>query len=289
MKISVFTKTNDERSIKLAREFIKVLPPNVKNSLFTSSKEFAEVFPNELIADIFVCFGGDGTILRCALAAAKIGAKLFAVNTGNLGFLSSLEGSALPSEICAAVLSDKTIYEKKYFLEGFVEKNEINSCVNKQDKRFFAFNEIAVARSLTDGFKNRSLKVNLKINDNFVDEYLADGLIIATPIGSTAYSLSAGGAILDPELKGLIATAVCPHSLRYRPIVFNDEAVAKIGIGEKRGAEKAGVYADGNLVASLLINEYVVIKKSNLCINIAKGESFFTKLNKKLKYMGIGE
>lgn len=280
MKICVFTKTNDQRSINLAKEFITALPKGVESLLFCSGKEVSEAPIEKLTADIFVCFGGDGSILRCARYAALVGARVFAVNTGNLGFLSALEGSADAKEICKAVLSDEIVYDEKILLEGTVETS------GKAEQTFYAFNEIAVSRMAAFGLKSGSVSLDLRINGDFADGYLADGLMIATPAGSTAYSLSAGGAILAPELKGLIATAICPHTLHNRPIVFCDDGVAEITLKYKRGAEKAGVYADGNLVASVSAGERVVIKKSNKSVKIAKGEGFYARLNKKLQYWG---
>ncbi len=281
MKFSVFTKTNDQKSIDIAREFIKCLPSNIECSLFCSMKQAVESSQSELFGDYFICFGGDGTILRCALAAAKFGAKVFSVNTGNLGFLSATEGEILPSKLLTAILSNSTVYEEKIFLEGRINNLKDD---NKNETLFYAFNEIAVTRFSEFGLKSGSINLSLRIKDDFVGKYLADGLMIATPSGSTAYSLSAGGAILTPNLKGLIATPICPHSLHDRPIVFSDDDFSEISLMKKRDADKAGVYADGNLITTIGIGEKVVIKKSNLTVNMAKGESFFAKLNNKLQH-----
>lgn len=278
MKIFVFTKTNDQRSISLAREFIAALPSGVESTLFCSSKEAAAARIEN--ADIFVCFGGDGTILRCSRRAAECNARVFAVNTGNLGFLSAIEGDVSPEKICKAVLSDDVVYDERFLLEGVVDKN------GKQEEPFYAFNEIVVSRMTLFGLKSGSVSLDLHINGDFADGYLADGLMIATPAGSTAYSLSAGGAILAPELKGLIATAICPHTLHNRPIVFCDDSIAEISLKYKRGADKAGVYADGNLVSAIGSGEKIIIKKSEKSVKIAKGEGFYARLNKKLQYWG---
>lgn len=277
MKIVIFVKQGDEKSLAHAREFEAALPENIVRE-FASANEGAEYAcceKKEKNGDIFVCFGGDGTILRCIGEAAFCGSKVFAVNTGNLGFLSALEGNVSPEDICSAVLSDDTLYEEKPLLR-----------CDSGGKRFYAVNEISVLRTSANGARSESVNLGLYIDGCFVDGYLADGLMIATPTGSTAYSLSAGGAVLAPELKGLIATAVCPHTLHNRPIVFCDDAVAEIELSDKNANSAAGVYADGRLFANLLPGEKAVIKKSDLTVKIAKGDNFFKKLNKKLQYWG---
>ena len=277
MKIVIFVKQGDEKSLKLARDFEAALPESAVRE-FASANENAEsdfCEKKEEKGDIFVCFGGDGTILRCLNRAAFCGAKVFAVNTGNLGFLSALEGNVSPEDICSAVLSRDTVYEEKPLLR-----------CEAGGKSFYAVNEISVLRSSANGARSESVNLGLYIGGCFADGYLADGLMIATPTGSTAYSLSAGGAVLAPELKGLIATAVCPHTLHNRPIVFCDDAVAEIVLSDKNVCSAAGIYADGRLVAELLPGERAIVMKSELTVKIAKGDNFFKKLNKKLQYWG---
>lgn len=277
MKLFIFIKQGDEKSFNLAHAFEAALEKNVERE-FVSDGDFYKNYdcsPNCLTNDVFVCFGGDGTILRCAGIAAVTGAKVFAVNTGNLGFLSALEGDVSPKDICREVLSGEVVYEEKPILQGEV-------C----GKTFYAVNEISVLRSSAEGARSESVSLELYIGERFVGGYLADGLIIATPTGSTAYSLSAGGAVLSPELKGFIATAVCPHTLHNRPIVFCDDDVAEIALSRKNKTAIASVYADGVRAADLKAGEKVKIKKSDLKVRIAKGDNFFLKLNKKLQYWG---
>ena len=272
MRIVIFVKQSDEKSLKAALKFEAALPKNVEREY---AIELSKADEKGRGGDIFVCFGGDGTILRCAKTAALSGAKVFAVNTGNLGFLSAIEGDVLPNDIVNAVLSDKTIYEEKPLLEC-----EISG------KTFYAVNEISVLRSTVNGARSESVNFELYIGGHFADGYLADGLLIATPTGSTAYSLSAGGAVLAPQLKGFIATAVCPHTLHNRPIVFCDDDVAEVVLSGKKTRLTACVYADGEWAATVKNGEKASIKKSDLTVKIAKGDNFFLKLNKKLQYWG---
>jgi NAD+ kinase len=149
------------------------------------------------------------------------------------------------------------------------------------DKRYYALNEVVVQRIITGNFMAGITKLSLNINNQFVDKYNVDGLIISTPTGSTAYSLSAGGSILTPELSAFIATPVCPHSLHNRPIVYPDTYQAKITVNEN--SNKTGLFVDGKFVKELKSNDTVTVLKSRRMVKFYKSnEQFFEKLLIKL-------
>ena len=225
-------------------------------------------------ADLFVCFGGDGTILKTAKVASEFGAAVIAVNTGRLGFLSSFTKNVGAEELC-------DIIEKAVNGEIKVTERVILE-LSVENKKFYALNEIFVSRSGEPEARCESIDLGLDINGEFVYRFVGDGLIISTPTGSTAYSLSAGGAVLSPDVKAFIATPVCAHSMRARPVVFSDDGTAEISFYKKRASASASVYADGRFVCKLSGGDKARIKKSDKAAKIVNCDDFFDRLNQKM-------
>ena len=220
--------------------------------------------------DLIAVIGGDGTVLDVALRAAENGIPVLSVNAGGVGFLSCFENSEL--ELCA-----------DYIKNGIfnVEERPL-ICFVRNGVKHYALNEITVQRvNSADGF-GCTLSLSLSIDGVFAEGFKADGLIISTPTGSTAYSLSAGGAVLAPSLNALIATPVCAHTLTSRPIVFSDLSEAEVSLS---GEVYGGVFCDGKFSGELHAGESITVKKSDLNLKFVKGErSFYETLFKKLTY-----
>ncbi|MEG2429228.1 MAG: NAD(+)/NADH kinase, partial [Oscillospiraceae bacterium] len=180
------------------------------------SDEFAEIFAecdtiigdfNEIIknADIIIALGGDGTILHCAKQAIKYDIPILGINVGRLGFMAGLEVSEL--ELL------KNLVNRNYR----VEKRMMLKCIHKSQgiiNEYIALNDIV----LSNGKVSKIIDLQVYANDNKVGNFRADGLIFATPTGSTAYTLSAGGPIIEPEIECISMTPICPHSLIARTI-----------------------------------------------------------------------
>lgn len=196
----------------------------VVNNTKPFAKEFAEEFIQEVCkrgfefylfdgvvtegTDFAVVFGGDGTILKFVRSAC-VSVPVLGINCGKMGFLAESGKSA--AEYLDELVKNNYILDKRYFLE-----------VECLGQKFYALNEVVIGRADTINL----MDVNVQTNGGSLDHYRADGVIVATPTGSTAYSLSAGGPVLSPKVPAFVVTPVCPHSLQSKAIVLpNEEAV----------------------------------------------------------------
>ncbi|MBE7091599.1 MAG: NAD(+)/NADH kinase [Clostridiales bacterium] len=214
--------------------------------------------------DVIIVLGGDGTILRIAAAASKANIPLLSVNLGRLGFLTELELSEIENGLSKLSTGDFTI-----------ENRMMLSC-NVLDKEYLALNDICLQR----GNSARLLKFKAYTGDEFVDALSADGVLVSSPTGSTAYSLSAGGPVISPKLSLMLMTPICAHTLRARPVVFSDEEVLTFTTDDKCGFS---VVCDGmNINTDDVVNE-VKIKKSIYKLKFInfKQKSFFKRLQSK--------
>lgn len=218
-------------------------------------------------SDAIVAFGGDGTILETAKFAAIYEKPVVGVNAGYLGFLACAEKdeiSALKKVLNGDFkISERMILECKY-----------------NEKSFFALNDVVLSRGAGYRVANYSI---FKEDSGEVFECLADGIIAATPTGSTAYSLSAGGPIVEPELETVVVTAICPHCTGNRSLILGAKSALKINFKPKENSEVC-IFADGNLQASSFEKGVVEVKKSCLKAKLVylNKNNFFEKINKKL-------
>lgn len=166
--------------------------------------------------DVVLTFGGDGTLLATARAVGPSGVPILGVNLGGLGFLTEV----VIEELYTAL--ENIIQQKYKVLDRVVLESTIK--FEGQFKKHFALNDVVIDR---DGF-SRMFRVDVFINEEFVNTYLGDGIIIATPTGSTAYSLSSGGPIVVPSLDCMIITPICQHSLGVRPLVIPDDSIIRV-------------------------------------------------------------
>ena len=229
--------------------------------------EIIEEMNNVSNCDILVVVGGDGTILNVCESAAKADVPILSVNNGRMGFLSEVE--IFEFEKALSVIKNK---------EYDIEKRMMVQ-VSLEDKVFNFLNEILVVRSN----RNSIAKIDVFSDEVYIDTYEGDGVIVATPTGSTGYSLSSGGPILGPKINALVLTPLCVHSLHNRSIVFNENEVIEIVV-ESRDDQNSN-FIDGKEVATnVQKGTKVLVKKSDLSlkfVKINKG-NFYDKLNKKL-------
>jgi len=222
--------------------------------------------------DVVLVLGGDGAILHAALPAAQKGIKLIGINYGNLGFLTEYEKDEREQvkELLAQVEKGQARIVKRSLLQ-----------LNIGDKTFYALNEIAVQRDY--GLSSMNVKQILELEvraKEGVDVISGDGALICTPTGSTAYSLSAGGAILTPEVPVFMLTPICAFSMRARPIVFSD--TDEFTVKSLKG--KAIVQTDGLAVAILPENIEIQIKKAPFTADfpVKNNSDFFARVRNKL-------
>lgn len=231
------------------------------------------VSPSEIEnVDVVIVLGGDGAILHAAVIAARKNIQIIGINYGNLGFLAEFEKTE--TEEIFALLAEMEKGTNR------VLKRSMLQCTIG-NKVYYALNEVALQRDSTLSAIKYPQIVRLEVETNEGKNCVAgDGLLVSTPTGSTAYSLSAGGAIITPEVPAFMLTPICAFSMQARPIVFSEETVFSVQV--KKG--KAIVSVDGCSMSALPENGVVIIQKAPFTANfpIRKNSDFFAKVRNKL-------
>ncbi len=223
-------------------------------------------------SDFIIVLGGDGTLLDTGRKAAKYGTPLLGINMGTMGFLSTADGAEATQTIEKVLNGDYKI-EKRLMLES-----EIISDTDSP-KQYIAVNDVCISR----GVFTKITEYNIYVNDEYLATFRADGMIISTPTGSTAYNLSAGGPVLKPDIECMVITPICPHSLHSRSIVVSADDTVRI---------EASFGSNGDIIMSMdgqtsvILNngDIINVRKSANSINIIKTNtrSFYEILRKKL-------
>jgi NAD+ kinase len=266
MKVGVLGNKNKIKSVETMVEMEQfLLSCGYETVLFHNYAEIDGV-------DVVLVLGGDGAILHSAVTAARKNIKIIGINYGTLGFLTEYEKNEREKvkDLLAALDKGACRIVKRSLLQLTVA-----------DKTYYALNEIAIQRDY--GLMSTNAKQILRLEISAKegrDEIAGDGVLICTPTGSTAYSLSAGGAILTPEVPVFMMTPICAFSMRARPIVFadTDEFVVKIQKG------KAIIQADGGVVAALPEGTEIYIQKAPFTADfpIQDDSDFFARVRNKL-------
>lgn len=228
--------------------------------------------------DLIVSFGGDGTILRLAHSASPFGIPIFPIDLGGLGFLATSQPDQAKKAL-EEILKGNFKVEKRMMLETTVKK--IGGSKNhSRSKTFHALNEVVLHK----GGAERLLHLKMLISGEEITGYSADGLIVSTSTGSTAYSLSAGGPIVSPKLDVFVVTAICPHALSARPIVFSaDEIIQLIPIRKDR---EFFLTFDGYKTISGKNQKITIEKSQYFCGLIFMHQDFYHNLKTKLQWAG---
>jgi len=230
--------------------------------------EFAETLTR---ADFCVVIGGDGTILNIASSAAIANLPIIGINYGNMGFLAAAERGEF--RVLQDVLEGKYEIDKRMMLDSCVKRGgEIR-------KKLLTLNDVVVFR----GQYSRMINLDVEVDGVLAESYRADGIIISAPTGSTAYSLSAGGAILDPTVDGIIITPICPHTTRARSLVVAGERKVSIQVNYKTKMD-ATVAVDGNEIHVMEDGDFVEVCKSSYTASLVRpsDRDFFDVLRKKM-------
>ena len=218
--------------------------------------------------DAVIAIGGDGTIIHAAKHAAQAQKPILGINVGRLGFVAGLETDEL--ELLELLVSGKYTVDNRMMISATVGKAD-------GDVTYQALNEAVISR----GSLSRILDFQVSLNEDTICRYRADGLILSTPTGSTAYSLSAGGPVVDPSMECMILTPICPHSLLTRPVVFNANSL--ISAKADSGGE---IYLTLDGAASIRIEsgEQVYFSKSRLSVQLIQlhHKGFYQVVNEKL-------
>ena len=223
-------------------------------------------------ADLVICFGGDGTILHMAKTATRRGIPILGVNIGTMGFMAELESTEL--EKLALLATGAYTMESRMMLDVTVQRD-----------RDIIFHDICLNDVVvTKGAVARIVHLEVKCDGVPAMECGGDGVIISTPTGSTAYSFSAGGPIVEPEAKNIIITPICAHDVGSRCIVTSDKRVINVSV-VKNARRNAFLSVDGGRAQRLNMGDLVTVKKSNLETKLLrlKDRSFFDVVNAKFK------
>lgn len=284
-KISIVTNYNIQEKLtaaitvadKLSQFVEKVyIPLQYKDRIMRAHmhRKFFVYIPIEEVyesSDLVIGIGGDGVMLEAARRATPASIPILGINMGRVGYMTELEMTELD-------LLEK-IFEGDYYLdERAMLRVEIRSNNGSSKFTAYALNEAVVA----NGSTARIIDLQLSDNGRLVSEYRADGLVIATPTGSTAYSLSAGGPIIDPKLSCFCVTPICPHSLIARPLIFPDSAVLEVKnicVREK----VLHLTVDGRATFDLYFGDTAIITRSALQAKLLriKNDDFYSKIRMK--------
>ncbi|GBU10018.1 NAD kinase [Gammaproteobacteria bacterium] len=224
--------------------------------------------------DLIIIFGGDGTFLSAARALHQFKIPLLGVNLGRLGFLADLSKTHLKTGLIE-ILEGKFIEEPRLLLNVQIKQTGFDELSS------LALNEVVIHQ--TD--LARMIELNVFVNDEFLTTYWADGLIISSPTGSTAYALSTGGPLMYPTLPAILMAPICPHTFSHRPIVIPSSAKVRIELA-KNSKSSVKVTCDGQVLmpfnygASLELNT----QDEDLCLLHPSDYSYFSILREKLKW-----
>jgi NAD+ kinase len=230
-KVALVTNYNISEKLSAAMDTVKVISPYVEEIMIpvaykervmrnkSHQSSFTYKTPEEIYAEaeLVIVLGGDGAMLDAARRAAKCSIPVLGINMGRIGYMTEIEMDEL--DLLDNIFAGKFTLDERAMLKVCIvsDKGQVRFSAN-------ALNEAVIA----NGVAARIIDVELYDGDELVNTYRADGLVVATPTGSTAYSLSAGGPIVSPDLACFCVTPICPHSLLARPLVFPDEAEIKI-------------------------------------------------------------
>jgi len=250
------------------------LQPICVTSTKGSDEDFAPLRERTDLELAFV-LGGDGTLLGVARQLAPMCLPLLGINVGHLGFLTEDEPGNL-EEAVRRVVNRSYDLETRLMLEAVVLRG------GKEVNRFVGLNDVGIAK----GSIARMVTVDAFVDDVFVDTYSGDGVIVSTPTGSTAYSLSCGGPILTPSLQVMLITPICPHTLFSRPCVIADAQTVRFIIHAAH--DDLGLTVDGQVGVKLQPEDEVVVRKSLLFTTLVKwrDREFFSVLRQKLHGSG---
>ena len=224
-------------------------------------------------SDLYIVIGGDGTLLMAARAIAERPRPILGINLGGLGFLTET-GPDEMEEVLGEVLAGRYSLDRRIGLEVSVLRG------GKTVMRQVTLNDAVINKSALA----RIIEIGLSIDHVPVTDYKSDGLIIATPTGSTAYSLSAGGPIVHPNLKAFLITPICPHTLSMRPLVVPDDSIAEITL--RTGDSEVYLTLDGQVGHPLRMKDRVRVRRSRRPILMVRSprKSYFEILRRKLHW-----
>jgi NAD+ kinase len=277
-RIGIFAKKGEPDAVKAVRDLLKLLKGRKLEffieedvaSIINKKGYRREDIPGN--SDIIIAFGGDGTILGVARLVGDLGVPIIWVNLGGLGFITELAKDEVDS-IVDMIFSEKCCFEERIMLLADVYRGK------KQLLHQIALNDVVLNKSAL----SRMFELDININNQYVTTFRADGLIISSPTGSTAHSLSAGGPILYPTLESFLVTPICPHTLTSRPIVLPDTFILNLSI---KNGDDVYLTIDGQVGHPLKVKDRIRVKKADYKTKflVLHDRDYFQLLRSKLKW-----
>ena len=256
---------------KVAESMMKLIKKKGGDSILNLGYLEISKIPGNI--DCIITLGGDGTLIRVARDTSYLNIPLIGVNLGHLGYLTSLGSEGGIEDMVDKLLADEYSIENRMMIDAYVKRSGAASKVHQ------ALNEVVIAGNTCSKF----IRCRVYVNKELLNEYCADGIIVATPTGSTAYNLSAGGPIVEPGARMFIITAICPHALNQRSIVLAPESNIEIEITKENKQEVFAVF-DGDIQKGLGYKSRLIIKESDTRTKLIKlkGGTFLDNLRTKM-------
>lgn len=278
-KIGIIVNTQKDDNDKYLNRVLGALLGRAKiyvsDTANINSPEVIKLSNSDLAKTVeyMIVLGGDGTIIGVASMCARNKVPVMGINLGRIGFMTEVECDAIDDAI-DALLSGNYKTERRMMMKAQIKKDGelLSTC--------HALNDIVVSKSA--GVK--LVGIDLYTNDELVNRYIADGIIIATPTGSTGYSISAGGPVVDPMMNLYVATPVCAHMLSVRSAILSADKDIVIKLTREYAENKALVSADGEVQSEIGNSDEVIISRSQYSLELIKigNQSFYDTLLKKL-------
>ena len=282
MKIGIFGsnyQAGKQESIKTLFDKIRLLNGkvwvetgfyNYLSGQFAYTPEIEGIIESDAFPlDLVISLGGDGTFLRTAAWVGRQGIPILGINTGRLGFLADIGTNEIDATLEEIFRGDYSVEERSLLA--------LQTPTSQYGVLNFALNEIAVLKRDTSSM----IAIHTYLNEEFLTTYLADGLLIATPTGSTAYSMSVNGPIIIPQANNFVLSPVAPHSLNVRPLVIPENYCIRLKVETRNG--NFLISLDGRSTVYPSESEFL-INKADFCVKIVKrvGQRFYDTLRKKL-------
>ncbi len=222
--------------------------------------------------DLVLTFGGDGTMIRALDNYAGLGCPFLGVNLGRMGFLLEADADRAEPALEAIVLNHYEI-EKRMMLQLLIGE--------EQRKSVLAMNEVSISR----GMSQRMIAMDVLCDHQVVEHYIADGVILSTPTGSTAYSLAAGGPIIMPDVECILINPICPHTLTSRPIILSKDKTVEVILNMREERKGSILSVDGETICSLENGDRITVlraESSAQLVRFRRDENFFSLMKDKL-------
>lgn len=280
-KIGIISKRELAKNSKFLKTLVGILKKSKKDIFFDlhsaevlkTSKSYnkADLFE---ICDLILVLGGDGTVLKSASAVGTKNTPILSINLGTLGFLTAVKSTEIKTAL-------QKVFQNKFHLDKRPLLRITHYRKNKKLATFLSLNDAVI----NQGSFARLIQLDIKVDESKILSFKADGMIVATPTGSTAHSLSAGGPIVHHDLDALILTPICPSTLALRPIVISNNKEIKIKIATQRhGVYNIGLTLDGQTTVPLEYGDEIKIRKSSRSFYMVRvhHKNYYVLLREKL-------